>query len=169
MEARIPWVHSEAGCSDPEKRPPRSASPSRYARRCLSGAGSESAVSRTCTVTGRWRVQRREPDCRCPGGKEDPPLGRQCSSWSSARAGPLRIDGGELRQRQRGAGGRQRPLRCTVQLRVLYLDERQDAGVRRRSCGEMQPGVLGAANGPRCLRPAAAAIHRQCLPPGGTR
>ena len=78
------------GCSG-RKTAPRSASPSRYARRCLSGAGSRSAVSRTCTVCGRWPgCSGRRQTCRCPGGGRPPPR-RRCSSWSSARAGPLRI------------------------------------------------------------------------------
>lgn len=90
VEARIPWVHSEARVLRTENGPAFGITvtvcAALFVRRRQQISCIEDLYSR-----GRWPgCSGRRQTCGVPGGGRPPPR-RQCSSWSSARAGPLRI------------------------------------------------------------------------------
>ena len=169
VEARIPWVHSEARVLRTENGPAFGITVTVCAALFVRRRQQISCIEDLYSLRQVARVQRQETDS--PAGvlaAGDPHPGG--SAAAGVRPGPALCvsDGGRLRRCQRGAGGRQSGPAVYGAAAGTVPGRERDAGVRGALCGGNSPGVLGAADGPRRLRPAAAAIHRQCLPSGGT-
>ena len=89
VEARIPWVHSEARVLRTENGPAFGITVTVCAALFVRRRQQISCIEDLYSLRQVARSGRRQT-CRCPGGGKPPPR-RRCSSWSSARAGPLRI------------------------------------------------------------------------------
>ena len=165
VEARIPWVHSEARVLRTENGPAFGITVTVCAALFVRRRQQISCIEDLYSLRQVARVQRQETDLPVSWRRETP-----TQEAAGVRPGPALCvsDGGRLRRRQRGAGGRQSGPAVYGAAAGTVPGRERDAGVRGALCGGNGPGVLGAADGPRRLRPAAAAIHRQCLPPGGT-